>query len=239
MPDRLEGHTFRRFDGELDHLHAEILEMVALVFSQIQNAIESFQPQKQKTIYDIIEKEVRVNLLEKKIDSSIMEVLAKRGTVARDLRAIMGFSKMVTDLERLGDEAARITQISTKIYSKEYSSQDTGMLREIDIIGKFACTVLQEAIEILKTLDSARARKLLRHTGINEAFNASLRRLTTYVLEDTLKMKYVINIILILKSLERIDAHARNLAEYVIYIVSGDDIRHVEDNRQDADNKAR
>ena len=113
------------------------------------------------------------------------------------------------------------------------------MLREIDIIGKHACAMLQEMIAVLKTLDSKRARKLLRRAGINEAFNASLRRLTTYVLEDTLKMKYVINIILILKSLERIDAHARNLAEYVIYIVSGDDIRHAEDNRQDADNKAR
>ena len=236
MPVRLDGHTFRRFDGELDRLHAEILEMTELVFAQIQNALESFQPQTRKMIKDIIEREARVDILEKKIDNSIIEILAKPEPVANDLRAIMGFSKMVTDLERLGNEAARITHFSTKIYSKEYSSQDTDMLREIDVIGKFSCAVLQEAIEILKTFDLKRARKLLSHDGLNESFNASLRRLTTYVLEDALKMRYVINIVMVLKSLERIDAYARNLAEYVIYIVSGDDRRHAEDNLQDVGN---
>ncbi|MCB1936514.1 MAG: phosphate signaling complex protein PhoU [Nitrosomonas sp.] len=230
MPDRLEGHTFRRFDGELDHLHVEILEMTTLVFEQIQKAIESFQSQDQKEVHAMIEREFRVNILEKKIDSSIIEVLAKRGPVARDLRAIMGFSKMVTDLERMNDEAVRIAHISTKIYPED-NNRDTDMLREIDIIGNLACTVLQEVIEILKTLDLKRARKLLIHNDLDEEFNTSLRRLTTYVLEDALKMKYTINIILVLKSLERIDNHARNLAEYVIYMVSGDDIRHVEDYR--------
>lgn len=153
----------------------------------------------------------------------------------------MGFSKIVTDLERLGDEATRITQLSAKIHSdNEHSdlrSQKSDMLREIDIVGNHACTVLEEAIEVLETFDLKSARKLSSHDGLNEEFNTSLRRLTTYVLEDVLNMKYVINIILVLKSLERIDAHARNLAEYVIYMVSGDDIRHVENNYQHVGNK--
>lgn len=79
MTDCLEGHIFRRFDGELDHLHAEILEMTKLVLVQIQKALESFKPQKREIIHDITERESQVNLLEKTIDNSIIEVLAKRG----------------------------------------------------------------------------------------------------------------------------------------------------------------
>ena len=102
------------------------------------------------------------------------------------------------------------------------------MLREIDLIGGHACATLQKAIETLKTLDLTDAKKLLDQAGLDEEFHASLRRLTSFILEDTLNMKYVINIILVLKSLERIDAHAHNLAEYVVYMVSGEDVRHTE-----------
>lgn len=233
MSDRLEGHTFRRFDGELDHLHAEILNMAELVSEQISKSLDSFQPANQAIIRAIIERESQIDLLEKKIDNSITEVLAKRGPVARDLRAILGFSKVVTDLERLGDEATRVAHFSTKIHNSESgrSRENTDMLREIDLIGGHACATLQKAIETLKTLDLTGAKKLLDQAGLDEEFHASLRRLTSFILEDTLNMKYVINIILVLKSLERIDAHAHNLAEYVVYMVSGEDVRHTEEDQ--------
>ncbi len=218
MSGRFEGHVFRHFGGELGHLHAEILEMTALVLVQIQKVLEAVKPQNRKDAHVIIKNEPSVNFLANKIDNSIFEILTKRETVARDLRAIMGFSKMVTDLKYLGDEGDRISCLSTKIYCIEFSHQDTDMLREIDIVGKYSCTVLEETIAILKTFDVKSARKMLAHTDLDEEFNASLRRLTTYVLEDASKMKHTVNIILILKSLERIYAHARNLVEHVAYI---------------------
>lgn len=226
MPGRLEGHTIRRFDGELEQLHNEVLKMAELVFEQIRKALESFQQDNQQIIQAILERESQVDSLEKRIDNTITEVLAKRGPVARDLRAIMGFSKVVTDLERLGDEATRITHFSTRVHDNGPGRKNSDMLREIELVGDLACTVLREAIEVLRILDITRARKLLSQAGLDEEFNASLRRLTSFILEDALNMKYAINIILVLKSLERIDAHAHNLAEYVVYMVSGSDIRH-------------
>ncbi|AKH38848.1 MULTISPECIES: phosphate signaling complex protein PhoU [Nitrosomonas] len=229
MATRLEGHTFRRFDGELYGLNTEILQMADLVYDQVQMALESFQQQKLDIIRVITERETQVDAMEKSIDSTITEILAKRCPVARDLRAIMAFSKLVTDLERLGDEAAKIAYIATTLYNNEHSNPSSYLLRDIAVIGKLACTLLKEAIETLDLLDLERAEKLLNsHDDLDEEFQAGLRRLATYVLEDARNVGHIINIVLVMKSLIRIGEHARNLAEYVVYMVSGEDIRHSE-----------
>ncbi|SFL87647.1 phosphate signaling complex protein PhoU [Nitrosomonas communis] len=229
MATRLEGHTFRRFDGELARLHTEILQMADLVYDQIQMALESFQQQKLDIIRVVNEREPQVDAMEKSIDNTITEILAKRCPVARDLRVIMAFSKLVTDLERLGDEAAKIAYITTTLYNNEHSNPSNYLLRDITVMGKFACALLKEAIENLDILDLERAEKLLNsHDDLDEEFQSSLRRLATYVLEDARNVGHIINIVLVMKSLIRIGEHARNLAEYVVYMVSGEDIRHAE-----------
>lgn len=229
MANRLEGHTFRRFDGELYRLHTEILQMADLVNEQIQMALESFQQQNLDNIHLINEREVEVDAWEKKIDGIIVEILAKRSPVARDLRAIMAFSKAVTDLERLGDEAAKIAYLATTMYNNEHSNPSNYLLRDVGVMGKLACTLLKEAIEILGILDLERAEKLLNsHDDLDEEFQAGLRRLATYVLEDARNVGHIINIVLVMKSLARIGDHARNLTEYVVYMISGEDIRHTE-----------
>jgi phosphate transport system protein len=229
MATRLEGHTFRRFDGELYRLHTEILQMAGLVYEQIQMALESFQQQNLDIVRVINEREFQVDAFEKRIDSIITEVLAKRSPVARDLRVIMAFSKAVTDLERLGDEAARIAYIGTTMYNNDRSNPGNYLLRDVSVMSKLASTLLKEAIEILDVLDLERAEKLLSsHDDLEEEFQAGLRRLTTYVLEDARNVGHIISIVLVMKSLVRIGEHARNLAEYVVYMVSGEDIRHAE-----------
>jgi phosphate transport system protein len=229
MATRLEGHTFRRFDGELYRLHTEILQMAGLVYEQIQMALESFQQQNLDIVRVINEREFQVDAFEKRIDSIITEVLAKRSPVARDLRVIMAFSKAVTDLERLGDEAARIAYIGTTMYNNDHSNPGNYLLRDVSVMSKLASTLLKEAIEILDVLDLERAEKLLSsHDDLEEEFQAGLRRLTTYVLEDARNVGRIISIVLVMKSLVRIGEHARNLAEYVVYMVSGEDIRHAE-----------
>jgi phosphate transport system protein len=229
MATRLEGHTFRRFDGELYRLHTEILQMAGLVYEQIQMALESFQQQNLDIVRVINEREFQVDAFEKRIDSIITEVLAKRSPVARDLRVIMAFSKAVTDLERLGDEAARIAYIGTTMYNNDHSNPGNYLLRDVSVMSKLASTLLKEAIEILDVLDLERAEKLLSsHDDLEEEFQAGLRRLTTYVLEDARNVGHIISIVLVMKSLLRIGEHARNLAEYVVYMVSGEDIRHAE-----------
>lgn len=229
MATRLEGHTFRRFDGELYRLHTEILQMAGLVYDQVQMALESFQQQDLDIVRVVNERESQVDASEKSIDSTITEILAKRSPVARDLRAVMAFSKAVTDLERLGDEAAKIAYIATTLYNNEHTNPSNYLLRDISVMGKLACALLKEAIEILDVLDLERAEKLLNsHDDLDEEFQAGLRRLTTYVLEDARNVGHIINIVLVMKSLIRIGEYARNLAEYVVYMVSGEDIRHAE-----------
>jgi phosphate transport system protein len=228
MPARFEGHTLRRFDGELNRLHEEILLMADLVTEEIQLALSTFQHPDQEILARVNEKESQIDRLEKIIDNAITEVLAKEGPLAGDLRAVMAFSKMVTDLERLGDEAARIAQLSMKICSQEIGLTGTYMLRDVSIMGDHACSLLREAFEILHTLDLERAKALLACNDLGMEFCTSFRVLTSYVLEDTRNMRYIVNSIMILKSLERIGDHARNLAEYVVYMVSGNDVRHGE-----------
>lgn len=219
MPARFEGHTLRRFDGELNRLHEEILRMAELVVEEIELALSTFQQPDQKILAHVNEKESQVDRLEKRIDTAITEVLAKEGPLAGDLRAVMAFSKMVTDLERLGDEAVRIC-------SKESGLAGTQMLRDVRIMGDHAGSLLREAIEILQTLDLERAKALLRRDDLGKEFCTSFRILTSYVLEDTRNMRYIVNSVMILKSMERIGDHARNLVEYVVYMISGNDVRH-------------
>lgn len=102
------------------------------------------------------------------------------------------------------------------------------MLRDIGIMGDHACSLLREAFEILHTLDLERAKALLASNDLGKEFCTSFRVLTSYVLEDARNMRYIVNSVMILKSLERIGDHARNLAEYVVYMVSGNDVRHGE-----------
>jgi phosphate transport system protein len=229
MSNRLEGHTFRRFDGELYHLHTEILKMAGLVYEQILLALESLLKQNLDAVRVVNEREIQVDALEKTIDSNIVEILARRTPLARDLRAIMAFSKAVTDLERLGDEATKISYIASSMYNNDHSNPSNFLLRDVDMMGKLACTMLKEAIEILDVIDLERAEKLIdSHDDLEEEFQAGLRRLSTYMLEDARNVGHIINIVLVMKSLARIGSHARNLAEYVVYMVSGEDIRHPE-----------
>jgi len=231
MPAQFEGHTLHRFDGELNGLHEEILLMADLVTEEIQLALSTLQQPDQEILARVNEKERQVDRLEKIIDNAITEVLAKEGPLAGDLRAVMAFSKMVTDLERLGDEAARIAQLSTKICSQEIGLAGQHMLRDVSIMGDHACSLLREAFAILYTLDLERAKALLACNDLGKEFCTSFRVLTSYVLEDTRNMRYIVNSVMILKSLERIGDHARNLAEYVVYMVSGNDVRHGENDR--------
>jgi phosphate transport system protein len=224
---QLEGHTFQRYDGELNHVHLTLLEMGGLVTDQVREALDSIKYQDLEKACYVCEREYQVDALEKKIDSHITAVLAKRGPVARDLRGLMAFSKAVTDLERIGNEALRIASISKIIYGNDVNKPGSNLLHDVHAMGNVVYTQLQESLNFFDELDFARAEILLNaRSHLDEEFEVGLRRLTTYVMEDSRNVGHVINIVLVLKSLERIGDHAHNLAEYVVYLVSGEDVRH-------------
>jgi len=229
MSKALEGHTVQRYDGELNHLHMQVVKMASLALDQTKRALYAFHNKDITTANLVIEREQQVDGLELAVDEEVIATIARRAPVARDLRVIMSFSKAVTDLERIGDESAKISHLSKAIFDNEGSDPSTHILRDVTSMGAIVLSMLQEAIEIFDQLDVTRAEILAKnHNGLDIEFQSSLRRLTTFVLEDARNVGHTISIVLILKALERIGEHARNLAEYVIYLVNGVDIRHPE-----------
>ena len=236
MSQPLEGHTVHRYDGELNHLHTLVLEMGGLALDQVRTILKAISEKDIALAQTVLRREQEVDQLELKIDNEITTIIARRSPVASDLRVTMSFSKAVTDLERVGDEAARMADIILQIYESDTSDPSHHMLRDIHTMGKLTLKMLQEGLEVFDTLDIDRAEQLARSDGeLNEEFQSALRRQTTFVLEDARNVGHAINIVLMTKALERIGEHAVNLAEYVIYLVKGEDIRHQENPLKKAD----
>jgi phosphate transport system protein len=174
-----------------------------------------------------LEREPEVDALEVKIDNETITVIARRCPVAKDLRITTAVSKAVSDLERIGDEAARIANQAIQMYDNDSNDPCTHLLRDIKTMSRLSIQILQDAVEVFDTFDVERAQVLATgNTDLDDEFQSCLRRLATFVLEDARNVGHTINITLIIKALERVGEHARNLAEYVIYFVRGDDVRH-------------
>jgi phosphate transport system regulatory protein PhoU len=174
----------------------------------------------------VLDREPTVDSMEDRIDNSIVDLMTKRGPVSRDLRITIAFSKIVVDLERIGDEAAKIALIVESLSDENQPKPAKNQMRDISNMGKLALGMLDTAMRSLSELDAELAETLLNtDQDLDMEFQSSLRHLTTFVLEDARNLGHTINITLMLKSLERLGAHAGNIAEYVIYLVYGINVR--------------
>lgn len=226
MQESLDGHADYRYDGELNEIHLLMLEMGGLALNQSQLAMRSLIDHDTDAAREVLQREDRVDALEVKADEQILDLIGRRGPVARDLRVVMAFSKAVKDLERIGDEAARIAKITLYLNRESGSNPSKAQLRDILTMGELAISVLGRSLEAFDDLNPEDAGRLLAKSEELEAeFQSALRRLATFVLEDARNVGHVINITLVVKSLERIGQLAVNLAEYVVYLVSGLDVR--------------
>jgi len=227
MSMNLEGHTLHSYDGELNHIHSRVVEMAKLVLDQTQQVIKAFDEQDFEKVNLVIEREHNVDLDEVSIDEEIVDITARRSPVAKDLRVIMSLCKSVTDLERIGDEAAKIAHLTKEIFDNDRADPSVYLLRDVLTMGDLAVSALEDAVTVLSDIDSVKAESLLKdHAALDIEFQSSLRRLTTFILEDARNVGHTISIVLIIKALERIGDHARNLGEYIIYLVEGMDVRH-------------
>jgi phosphate transport system protein len=227
MTQHLEGHTVHRYDGELNHVHTLMLEMGGLCHQQVKKALNAVSKRDTTIAQEVLHREAEIDQLELKIDQEIATIFAMRCPVAQDLRILMSFAKAVTDFERIGDEAARIADITLQIYENDTSYPNKHMMRDIKSMGKLALETLTEGLEVFDSLDINRAEQLASaDEDLDEEFRSALRRQTTFVMEDGRNLGHGINIVLITKAFERIGEHAVNLAEYVIYTIKGKDVRH-------------
>lgn len=227
MTDPAEGHTIQRYDSELGQLNRLMIEMGGLVLDQTQKALKALRAKDLDLAEEVSERDREVNNLELKADKKVVSIVALLGPVARDLRMTVSISKIITDLERIGDEAAKLGRKAYYLYKNDRNSPSPVLMRDVQTMGKMVVLVLRETMELLDTLDTDRAEGVaFGLTDMEDEFQSSLRRLSTYVVEDPRNIGHIVDIVLIIKALERIGDHARNIAEHVLYMVKGEDVRH-------------
>ena len=218
-------HLSKQFDADLERLRSQVLQMGGLVESQILGAIEGFSTGNRELLDRVINNEPRVNGYEVAIDGDCSHAIVKRQPAASDLRMIMAISKTVTDLERMGDEAEKIARMSVRVHERD--RPNVQRFGEIRHVGNIALQMLRQALDAFARLDADQAvRVVSEDAAIDDEFSAIVRQLVTFMMEDPRTISTALEIVWIAKAIERIGDHAQNMAENVIYIVKGTDVRH-------------
>jgi phosphate transport system protein len=177
-------------------------------------------------IENIIADDHRVNAMEVSIDEICSQIIARRQPAAGDLRMIMTVIKTITDLERIGDEAEKIARMAKLIYENDRMHMPRFV--EIRHVAHIAMEMLRKSLDAFARLDLASAAQVVRQDElVDEEFRSIMRQLITFMMEDPRKISTALEILFIAKAIERIGDHAKNMAEYVIYMVKGKDVRHV------------
>jgi len=218
-------HFSRQYDADLEAVRSRVLQMGGLVEAQILAAIECLATGNIEMMLRVSENDRRVNSYEIEIDDACAHVIAKRQPAASDLRLIMAVSKIVTDLERTGDEAEKIARMSRQIHERDRLQ----IPRAADVrhAGELAVAMLRRALDALARLDATEAERIIAEDAtIDDAFRGIVRQLVTYMMEDPRTISTALDIVWIAKAIERIGDHAKNVAEQIIYIVHGTDVRH-------------
>ena len=223
-----DAHTVKQFDIQLANLRNLVLEMGGLVEDQIKNAVKSLDDEDLTLAREVIARDQIINGLQVKIDEDTITLIATRQPVGSDLRLIMSLSKAVTDLERIGDEAEKIARMTIKTYDVVSSPPSAKLLRDVTPMAKLATDMLHGCLDALARVDVEMAVNVARgDDNLDQEFQSALRRLITYMMEDPRTIGHAISVLFIIKALERIGDHAKNIAEYIIYLVKGKDVRHV------------
>jgi phosphate transport system protein len=219
-------HTSKQFDAELDAVRAQVLQMGGLVESQIRLAIEALISDDVALMERVINDDHRVNALEVQIDESCSQIIALRQPAAGDLRMVLTVVKTITDLERIGDEAAKIARMGKLVSQKK--SLILPRYTEIKLIAELALDMLHKSLDAFARLDLILTAQVVRQDElIDEEFRSIMRYLITYMMEDPRTISIALEILFIAKAIERIGDHAKNMSEYVVYMIKGKDVRHV------------
>jgi phosphate transport system protein len=216
-------HASKQYDLDLDSIRSRVLQMGGLVESQIRRALEAFTSGDRALADQVIADDHRVNAMEVSLDGDCSHVIVKRQPAASDLRMIFAIAKTVTDLERIGDEAQKVARMAKSIHERGSAPPSVDVRHATEL----ALSMLRRALDAFARLDVAAAREVIREdAGIDSEFRAILRQLITYMMEDPRTISTALEIVWIAKAVERMGDHAKNMAEYVIYIVEGTDVRH-------------
>lgn len=218
-------HTYKQFDADLEAVRARVLEMGGLVEEQINRAIDALIDGDVKSAEEVIATDHMVNGLEVATDEACTQIIALRQPAASDLRLILTIIKTITDLERIGDEASKIARYALRVY--ETDRIVTPRYSEIKYMAGLALKMLRESLDAFARLDVSAAAAVARQDmEVDEEFHLITRHLITYMMEDPRTISTFIDLMFVVKAIERIGDHAKNISEYVVFMVKGKDVRH-------------
>jgi len=217
-------HISKQFDAELEAVRSRVLQMGGLVEQQIVKAVDALASGDIALLDGVIEDDHRVNAMEVGLDESCSQIIARRQPAASDLRLIMAIIKTITDLERIGDEAEKIARMAKLIHGAERAHLPR---LELKHMASLALSMLRKALDAFARLDVNGAVQVVKQDrGVDDEFRSILRQLITFMMEDPRTISRCLETLFMAKAIERIGDHAKNMAEYVVYMVEGRDVRH-------------
>jgi phosphate transport system protein len=218
-------HISRQYDNDLEHIRTRVLGMGGLVEQQLVDALRALTDSNTELGEKVLQNEFKVNSLEVAIDEECTNILARRQPAAGDLRLVMAVAKTITDLERVGDESEKIAKMAIDLAEKQGPRE---YYIGISAMGNFVRRMVHDALDAFARMDSKAALAVARkEPASDEQYDAILRQLITYMMEDPRNIGGAMDAIWVARAMERIGDHARNICESVIYFVEGKDVRHI------------
>lgn len=218
-------HTSRQFDTELETVRSRVLQMGGLIEEQVVNAIDTLINRRLELADEVIARDLKVDAIEVEVDEACAQIIARRQPTAVDLRMLMTVIKTITDLERIGNEAKKIANMSKLIYQAERLS--TPRFSEIRQMSGIVLDMLRQSLDAFARLDPSAALQVPRQdVQVDEAYRTCMNHLITYMMEYPRSISTSLEVLFAAKAIERIGDHAKNMSEYVVYMVEGKDVRH-------------
>lgn len=222
----MQAHTSSQFDAQLEHLRSEVLRMGGTVEDQLSIAVQALQSGESYLIEKVLEVEHQVNSLQLEIDELCTNIIARRTPTAIDLRVVTMVIKTITDLERVGDEAKKIALMAREFFRSGRAA--VPRYPEIQRMYTVVLEMLHQSLDGFARLDAEVAPTIARRDlDVDESFRGVLRELISYMIEDPRTISPTLDALFIAKSLERVGDHAKNISEYVVYMIKGKDVRHL------------
>ena len=219
-------HISRKFNAELEDLRTQVSNMGGLVERQLAQAIEAIVSGDSELGLSVARRDAEVNHFEVGIDEECSRLLATRAPAAADLRLIVAVIKTITDLERIGDEAKKLGKLAARLADQ---AQPAGQYKELKSLGGHVQEMVHDALDAFSRLDADDALKVVEEDdAVDEEYNMIQRQCITLMMEDPRTIKRFMDVSWAARALERIGDHAKNTSEYVIYLVHGKDVRHIE-----------
>lgn len=217
-------HISQQFNEELEDIRNKVLTMGGIVEQQLSDAVEALISHNERLAEAVVNNDYKVNAMEVALDEECNRILARRQPAAGDLRLIVAVIKTITDLERIGDEAERIGRMALHLLEKGGSDQHYS---QIEHLGQHVRSMIHGALDAFARMDTEQAAAVWQaDSKVDQAYDAIMRQLITYMMEDPRSIPQVLNVLWSARALERIGDRARNICEYVIYLVRGKDVRH-------------